>query len=182
MFLQQSRMLSFALMSALVVMALAVWFVLDQSGGDKYAAPPLLMVALQVLGGIAVYVLCDGIGYRLQPIEPGTPRKEAATRALRGWQSGFVMRFALCEIVALASLAGAFVIGDGGFVGYLVGAVISLALMGWFVWPGERTVGRTAEALEREGGTSYLREVMGLEPWTGTDDERPVLTTNQPRR
>ena len=45
---------------------------------------------------------------------------------------------------------------------YAVGALVSLVLMGVHVWPWSRPVGRTADALERAGQPSYLREAFGI--------------------
>ncbi len=54
---------------------------------------------------------------------------DAAAAARVRWQSSMILRFALCEFVALASIAAAFVLEEGGFLVYAVGALVSLVLM-----------------------------------------------------
>jgi hypothetical protein len=71
-----------------------------------------------------------------------------------------VKRFAFSEAIAIVSIAAAFWLAEGGFLGYVTGALVSLALMVLQVWPTPRAVERTAAALERDGGT-YLREALG---------------------
>jgi hypothetical protein len=73
-----------------------------------------------------------------------------------------IMRFAIAEFVAIASVAAAFVLPDGSILTYLGGAVVSLVLMVVHVWPGARPVGKVADALEAGGRRSGLREAFGL--------------------
>lgn len=180
MFIQQYKILAGALMSALVVIAFALWFILSPAGG-VLVAPPLTVLGAQVLAGILVASFCESFGYRLQPIAPGTPRKEASTQALARWQTGMMLRFAASEVMAIGSLAAAFAIPKGGFVAYVVGALIGGILIAVHAFPWARPVNKTQEALERAGGQSYLRELFGLEPWTGTDEDKPAWSVSQPR-
>ena len=78
--------------------------------------------------------------------------------------AGLVLRGALSESVAIASLALAFIVTEGPFVTYLGGAVVSLLLFALHAYPSERTISRTEASLERDGGTSYLRHRLGLPP------------------
>ena len=73
-----------------------------------------------------------------------------------------IVRFAISESVARVSLAAAFVLPQGGFMIYAVGALVSLALMLLHVWPGSRPVGKIADVLESTGQHSHLRETFGL--------------------
>lgn len=72
-----------------------------------------------------------------------------------------MLRFALCELIAIASLVLAFAL-EGGILTYAIGAVVSLALMAVHVWPWSRPVTKVANALEAAGRTSHLREAFGL--------------------
>jgi hypothetical protein len=73
-----------------------------------------------------------------------------------------ILRFAVSEFIAIASIAAAFVLPDGDILTYLGGAVVSLVLMGVHVWPWARPVGKTADALEASGRASGLREAFGV--------------------
>lgn len=155
-FALSARILCGALMGALVFMGIALFFVL---GTD--ATPPTVLILVQVLAGLAVHFGVEAIGYRLQPLDPGMSDDDAAGAARTRWQSSMILRFALIEFIAIASLVVAFVI-DGGVWTYLVGAIVSLALMLVHVWPGARSINRTAAALEAQGQQSFLRESFGL--------------------
>lgn len=72
-----------------------------------------------------------------------------------------ILRFALSEVIAIASLVAAFVV-EGGILTYAVGAVVSLVLMAVHVWPSARPVGRVADALEAAGRRTTLREEFGV--------------------
>jgi hypothetical protein len=51
--------------------------------------------------------------------------------------------------------------------------------MRYHVWPWDRPVNKTTVSLERQGGVSYLREVLDLDPWTGADGEKPTGPVNR---
>jgi len=152
-----ARILAGSLMGALLFMGVALAFVLRTD-----SRPPLWVPLAQLVAGAAIHVLLDTIGYRLQPLEVSMGDTEAASAARARWQAAMILRFALSESVALASIAAAFVIGEGGFWIYAAGAVVSLVLMVVHVWPWARPLGRTVEALESAGQPSHLFEAFGL--------------------
>lgn len=73
-----------------------------------------------------------------------------------------ILRFAISEFVAIASIAAAFVLPDGDVLVHVGGALVSLVLMVVHVWPWARPVGKTADALEAGGRRSGLREAFGV--------------------
>ena len=158
--LRQIQVLAGAMMSSLVLLAVVVAFALP--GDDRFAAPPMWLLAAQFGAGAGLFVLIEKVGYRTVALDPETDQQSATTQAFAAFQSGTIVRFALSEVVALGSLATAFVIDDGGVTGYATGAVVSLALMGYHAWPWSRPVDRTVAILERDGGRSHLREGLGL--------------------
>ncbi|WP_404382292.1 hypothetical protein LL946_15725 [Knoellia locipacati] len=164
-FALSARTLCGALMGALVLIGVAMSFVL---GTDS--APPTWVLLVQVGAGIAIHLLVETLGYRLPPLDPSLGDDEAANAGRLRWQSSMMLRFALTEALAIGSLVAAFVF-DGGVWTYVGGALVSLALMAVHVWPGERSVTRTAEALEAGGQSSHLRETFGL-PAAGPIQQR----------
>ena len=150
-----ARVLSSSLIGALVFIGVALFFVLPID-----ETPPLWVPLAQVVAGVAVHFVLETVGYRVQPLDPSLSDDDAAAAGRLRWQSAMILRFALSEFVALASIAAAFVLPDGGFVIYAVGALVSLVLMAVHVWPGARPVGRTADALEANGKASHLRETF----------------------
>lgn len=156
-FAMSARILAGSLMGALLFMGFALFYVLpiDES-------PPLWVFLAQLVTGVAIHFFIETIGYRVRALEVSMSDDEAAAAGRARWQSSMILRFALCEFVALASIAAAFVIEEGGFLIYAVGALVSLVLMAVHVWPWARPIGRTAEALESAGQPSYLREAFGL--------------------
>ncbi|MFN8193416.1 MAG: hypothetical protein U0R80_03940 [Nocardioidaceae bacterium] len=158
---QQTRILAGALMGALIIIGIALWVVLSATE-DLTVVPPLWLLGTQVAAGLAVHFFTEAAGYRTPAIAPGTPRDQAETQGRIAFQSAMVRRFAFSEVIAIASVAAAFVVTDGGFLGYVSGACVSLALMIVHVWPWARPVGRTAASLDRDGGRSHLLEAFGF--------------------
>lgn len=152
-----TRVLAASLMGALVVMGVALAVVLPPEGSLS-----VTVLLVQVLAGLAAHGLLEAIGYRTPPLAPDLADEAAAAQARTRWQSGMILRFAVSEFIAIASIAAAFVLPDGDILTYLGGALVSLVLMGVHVWPWARPVGRTADALEASGRASGLRETFGV--------------------
>lgn len=158
-----NRVFAGSLMSALVFIGIAMFFVFFH----PTELPPYWVFLAQLLAGVAVHGACESIGYQAQPLATSTTEESAATAATAAWRQGQIIRFALCEAIAIFSLAGAFILERGGFLTYLGGAVVSLVLMMLHVWPGARPVGKVADALEANGRRSGLREAFGHAPAAG---------------
>lgn len=152
-----TRILAASLMGALVVMGVALSVVLPPEGSVS-----VVVLLVQVVAGLAAHWLLEAIGYRTPALAADLTDEAAAGQARTRWQAGMVLRFAISEFIAIASIAAAFVLPDGDIVTYLGGAIVSLVLMGVHVWPWSRPVGRTADALEAAGKASGLREAFGL--------------------
>ena len=156
-FALSTRILAGSLMGALVVIGVALSVVLPAP--ESF---PLGALAVQVIAGVAAHLLLEAVGYRTPALSTALTDDDAAAQARTRWQSLMIMRFAIAEFIAIASVAAAFVLPDGGILTYLGGAVVSLVLMVVHVWPGARSVGKVAEALEAGGKPSGLREAFGL--------------------
>jgi membrane protein YdbS with pleckstrin-like domain len=156
----QVRVLAGTLMAALVVFAVVFGPVLGYGGYPPVWVP----VALGVLA-VLVHVTVEAAGYRVPAVAPGTPEDDAAVIGRTAFQTSMILRFALCESVAIVALVAAFVVEPHTAMTYLVGGTLSLLLMSWHVWPSERLVRRVEQQLDRDGGRSRLHDVM-----TGTLD------------
>lgn len=154
-FAQTARILAAALMGGLVFIGVAMFFVL---GTEQ--TPPLWVVLALLALGVVSHLVIETVGYRLRPLESDLGDDAAAREARTRWQAAMIQRFAISELAALGALVLAFVI-DGGVWVYVLGALVSLALMAIHVWPGARSVARSAEALEANGRPSHLREAFG---------------------
>jgi hypothetical protein len=159
--ISQLRTLAGSMMGSLVVIAVALYFVLV-TPAHGLEAPPLWLLGAQVAAGVVVHLVVESVGYRARAIPPGTSEAEARILAAGAFTSGTMLRFALCESIALASVAAAFLVESGGYAGYLTGAAVSLLLMSVHAWPGEGPISKTLTSLERDGARSYLREYLGL--------------------
>lgn len=155
-FALSSRTLTGSLMGALVLFGIVLSFVLGTT-----SAPPAWVPLVQLLAGVAIHFLVEAIGYRPAPLDPDMGDAEATAAGRVRWQSSMMLRFAMVEVIAIVSIVVAFLI-DGGVWTYAGGAVVSLALMAIHVWPGSRSVTRTAEALEARGQSSFLHQTFGL--------------------
>ena len=163
---QQNMILASALMLALVIIPVALYFVVS---GDAEALrmPSLPLLLALPAAGVLVHVALETIGYRTQPIAPGTPEDEARSQSVARWQAQMVQRFAFSEAIAIVSVALCFVVSPGGYVLTLVGCATSLALMAVHVYPWTRPVTRFADALEKDGARSGLLEAFGMQPRSG---------------
>lgn len=151
----QLRILATALISAVVMFGLVAFFVL---GADGY--PPVWVAA--ALGALAVgaHVAVEAVGYRVPALARGTDGDEAAAAGLAAYRSSMMVRFALCEAVAIIALAASFVVEPQTAKTYLVGGTLSLLLLLWHVWPGDRGIHRIEAQLDRDGGRSGLADAL----------------------
>lgn len=156
--LQSLRVMAMALMSGLVVLGVIAALV-----GGTWDYPAAWMA--WVIGGVAVvaYGLCELVGYRAPALAEGTDADAAMRTARAAFQTGFTLRFALCELPALLALVLLFVQDPPSAMTYLIGGVLSLILMAVHVWPGERAIARVERNLDRAGGRSHLSAALGGE-------------------
>jgi hypothetical protein len=158
--LRQVQMVAGAVMASLVLIAIALVVVFPED--ERFDSPPLWLVGAQVAAAVVVHLLVEAIGYRTPAIHPETGEAEAGVEATRAFTTGTLLRVALCESIALTSIVAAFLVETGGYLGFLTGAAVSLALMAVHAWPGSGPIDKTVISLEREGGRSHLRERLGL--------------------
>ena len=155
------RVLVTSLISALVVFAIVLGLVLG------WGMPPLWALAVPLVLGALAQTLVSTVGFRVEPIAPGTAAEEATRLARARFQTSAILRFAVSESVAIISMVLAFAIRPQSVLVYLVGCIISIGLMGRYVWPTDRVLARTEAALDAAGGRSFLADVMaGREPGT----------------
>ncbi|RNL61137.1 hypothetical protein EFK50_17345 [Nocardioides marmoriginsengisoli] len=159
------RVLCAALISAQVIVLLAVSMTLDSTRFDE---PPLWALGVVLAVGAVAAVLIGPVGYKLPALEPALSAEESARTVIGAVQSSTLLRFTLAEAVALVGIALAFVVDAGGGVVCLVGVAIAITLDVLHVWPSDRTLARMREALERGGAQSRLDEVMDTPPTSGT--------------
>jgi hypothetical protein len=154
---QQLRLLSFMLMGSIIALGVALFFVLGPRDG-ALAGPALWANATVIAVSVGAFAMLHNIGYRAPAVSPTEPRSDHTA----AFQTSYFLRFAFAEVPALVSFVLAFVVVQGGIALYLVGGVVSFALAALHVYPSERVIERYRAQLEREGGTSYLREDLGL--------------------
>jgi hypothetical protein len=104
--------------------------------------------------------LVGAVGYRTEAVAPGTPPNEVAAVVLPRFQSLMILRMAVTEVVAIASIALAFIAPRGGFAVILLGVVLAEALMWWHVVPNQTQVRRVQQALEARGARVPLWDIL----------------------
>jgi hypothetical protein len=155
--LSSLRTMVSAVMGSLVILGVALWFVFT----DHTVLPGVLWLGIVLLFGAGAAGLIQSVGFRTVAIAPGATTEESARQARAAFQSGTISRMAIAEMPAIASIAVAFVAPEGGFVLYLLGAVISLGLLAQHVRPSDITIARTQQSLERERGRADLHAALG---------------------
>lgn len=169
--LAQARILAGSVLGTLAAMGIVV-FVVQGPDSDPLGGPPVWLLVAQLVGGLVMHVAIEAIGYRARPVEAGTPVEEAARLGLGAFRSLLMVRMALSELVAIASLAVAFAIGPpDGVLGYLTGAGVSTVLMLVHVWPWQRPIERTRAALERDGAIVPLPGTPGASSGSSVIEE-----------
>jgi hypothetical protein len=117
-----------------------------------------LVVGAGSLGLISV------AGYRAPALEPGTPPEEGVRRGLGAFRTGQMLRFALAEMPVLVGMAAGFIVDQGGYLVFLVGAAVTLALAVLHVWPRDTQVTRLQQRLESAGARAPLLETLHGQP------------------
>ena len=122
----QQRILAVSLMGGIVLIGLALAAVLPLD-----EAPPTWVTIGLVAAGVAVHVGLDAFGYRPTSADP-----------VAAYQAGMILRSAFSEAIAIVAAGLAFVLPEGGFATYAVGAGVAIALMAIHVWPSDRAVAK----------------------------------------
>lgn len=157
--MRTSQMLAIAVMSMLVVLGVVVGLSVPEA---DLTLPSAYVIGGQVAAGVVIFVLCSTVGFRAEPITPGTDPEQAMKEGLQRQQSSMFLRLVLSELVAIVSLALAFVLTEGQLMTYVIGALISLALMAFYVYPSARNIRRVEERLDSAGAQSRLADAFGV--------------------
>jgi hypothetical protein len=164
------RILAFSQMMTLLFFALALWFVIGADTGTTpgeptgTSAPPLWGVLVPVVVGACSLGLISVAGYRAPALAPGTPADEGVRTGLGVLRTGQMLRFALAEAPAVVSIAAAFVVDQGGYLVFVLGAAVSLVLSVLHVWPRDAQISRVQDRLESAGARAPLLETLRGQP------------------
>jgi hypothetical protein len=155
---QSLRVLGYSLVAAPLVILVAMYSIL---GSEEHAfSPPLWALLAPIALAFGSATLVGAIGYRTEAMAPGTPREDLASLALPRFQSLMILRMAFTEVVAIISIALAFVVPQGGFAVILLGVVLAEALMWWHVVPSQSQVRRVQQSLEARGAQVPLWDIL----------------------
>ncbi|MFE6508681.1 hypothetical protein ACFVDI_22925 [Nocardioides sp. NPDC057767] len=157
--LRSAQMLALAFMSMIVVLGVVVYLSVPD---DDLTLPSTYVIGGQVVAGVVVALILATIGFRVAPITPGKDPEKAKGEALQKHQMSVILRLVLSELVALVSLALAFVLTEGQVMTYVIGGVVSLALMGLFAYPSAGNVRRVEASLDSAGARSRLADALGV--------------------
>lgn len=145
--LLSQRILALSLMTALVFIGVSLTFVLGPQD-DALGVSPLAVLVLAA-AAVSLHGLLEVVGYRVAPLAPGADASTRDRETATALQSSMIRRFVLAEVLAVGSVAYAFVVTEGGLAIYYVGAALSLVLMVVHVYPWRRPVRKVVGALER---------------------------------
>ncbi len=150
------RLVCATFIGAIVILALIVQLIAGSARDGAFSVP--LAIATLILGAV-VAVLVPLIGFRAPAIQPGTPEMDAARRARLALTNSTILRLAMSEFVALVAFAAVIVV-SGTVVNYLIGAVISIALIIAHCWPSRSNVARIERSLDAQGYRSGLSAAL----------------------
>jgi hypothetical protein len=164
--LRTYRILALALMGALVVIGIALWFTVGANGTDRsgnavpnHAPSGWLYVAIAALGLIAASLI-QTFGYRFPALSPDLDPAAARAAGLRVYQQSMYLRFALSESVAIIAIALLFSGNSNTILPYVLAAAIAALLMAYHVWPSASLISRVEQRLDRNGGRSDLANAL----------------------
>lgn len=157
--LRTARMMALTFMT--MVAGLGVVVALSLPDADL-TLPPVYVIGGQVAAGVVLLLLCSTIGFRVAPITPGTTPEKTRGEALQKHQTSMLLRLVLGEALALISLALAFVLTEGQLMTYVIGGVLSLALMAFFAYPSVRNIRPVEASLDSAGVPSRLADEFGV--------------------
>ncbi|MFD7075456.1 hypothetical protein ACFU7D_27505 [Nocardioides sp. NPDC057577] len=157
--LRTAQMMALAFMSMVVVLGVVVYLSVPD---PDLALPSTYVIGGQVVAGVVIALILSTIGFRAAPITPGTAPEKAKGEALQKHQTSLILRLALSELVALVSITLAFVLTEGQLMTYVIGGLISLALMALFAYPSAGNVRRVEASLDSAGAQSRLADTLGV--------------------
>ncbi|MFI5623212.1 hypothetical protein ACIA03_07070 [Nocardioides sp. NPDC051685] len=155
--LRSAQMLALAFMSMIVVLGVVVY--LSVADADL-TLPSTYVIGGQVAAGVVIALIVSTIGFRVAPITPGTAPEEAKGEALQKHQMSMILRLVLSELVALVSLALAFILTEGQVMTYVIGGAVSVVLMALFAYPSAGNIRRVEASLDSAGAQSRLAEAF----------------------
>lgn len=160
------RVLSAALMAAVVLIGIALAFVVGGSEKNRQGqvvhthAPGLWMyVVILAVGAIAAIVV-QVFGYRIPALSPDLEPAAARTAALQRYQQTMILRFALSESVAIIAIALLFSGHSNTILPYVLAAVVAELLMAYHVWPSRNLIERVQRRLIRNGAQFNLANAL----------------------
>ncbi|MFJ9391202.1 hypothetical protein ACIRON_20425 [Nocardioides sp. NPDC101246] len=157
--LRTAQTMALAFMSMVVVLGVVVYLSVPD---PDLELPSTYVIGGQVVAGVVIALILSTIGFRVAPITPGTAPDKATGEALQKHQTSVILRLALSELVALVSITLAFVLSEGQLMTYVIGGLISLALMALFAYPSAGNVRRVEASLDSAGAQSRLAETFGV--------------------
>ncbi|MEU6136519.1 hypothetical protein [Nocardioides sp. NPDC047086] len=157
--LRTAQMMALAFMSMVVVLGVVVYLSVPDA---DLALPSTYVIGGQVVAGVVIGLVLSTIGFRVAPVTPGTDPEKAKSEALQKHQTSLILRLALSELVAIVSITLAFVLTEGQLMTYVIGGLISLALMAAFAYPSAGNVRRVEASLDSAGAQSRLAETLGV--------------------
>lgn len=157
--LRTAQMLALTFMTMIVVLGVVVYFSVPDA---DLTLPSAYVLGGQVAAGVVVGLILSTIGFRAAPITPGTDAEKAKGAALQRHQTSMFLRLVVSELIALVSLALAFVLTEGQLMTYVIGGLVSLTLMAIFAYPSAGNVRRVEASLDSAGAQSRLAETLGV--------------------
>jgi hypothetical protein len=147
-------MLGYVLCASPLIVLLAIVFTLAPE--DPLSLPVAGIVLVLVAAG---FVLAQVVGYTVAPLQAGLDEDEARRRSVQAYQERMILRFVLTEAPVIASLALAFVVGQGPWP-FALAVLLGVPSMAYHVLVSARAVQRVQAGLEAGGVRSHLPEAL----------------------
>jgi hypothetical protein len=149
------RILAGGLMLSSVLIGAALYVVVDGLG--DYPSTPVAL-GLSAVVAIAL-VLAEAVGFRAKEPVPEPDPAARGQQELQQYLTAMSLRFAITEAPIIIALAMTFTL-DGGMWPYVITTVPALAVMAFEIWPTRRNIEKYARAVEADGRSSQLRELL----------------------
>lgn len=141
-----------------------------------------LLAAAYIGLGLLIHVLLRLLGHRVGALAPGRSRAETGGEALTRHFYAHCTRMVGAATPGLIAYAHADRTWAPDVAAYLVATAVSGVLLVAHALPRPANALRVQRALDADGADSRLVELLGFEPWTGTDADLPVFPDGKAAR
>lgn len=154
------RTLAAAYMGSTVMLGVVVAFAAPAD--DPWGVPDLLGLVVPLAVGAVAWIAILTVGLQVAAL-PARDVEIDAAAGISTYQASLIRRAAFAMLPAMVSVALTFALPHATLLTYVIGGVISLALLAIYVFPNPYNARLVERRLDRDGARSRLSAALGFE-------------------